>query len=620
MTLGGAGGGTLQMTAAGQTLTLSGPVTATAGTLTLDMGTSNANLNNTANNFGTVQVTSGGAISLIDANALTLATSSLGTLTARTLTGDLTLAGSITASGSGNAIVLAAGGNFINNAGSSALTPGTGRWLVYSSNPATDTFGGLASGNLALWNQSYAGNPPAGIAQTGNRYLFGTTQTLTFTSGSLTKTYGDNVTASLPGMYTVSGANSNTYGGAIIADSSVALSSLLSGAAAVTSAGAAASANVTGSPYAVTVAAGTLSSLTGYGTAFSSSGAITVSPYAVSLSGTRIYDTTRDVAASIFSFGSLVGSETLGLSGSGTLADKHVGTGKAVNTTGLTLVSGSGLASNYTFTGGTQTVNITPASLTVNGVTASDKVYDATTVATLTGTPTLSGILAGDAVTVSGAVTSGTFANKNVGTGKSVTATLGGLTLGSTDAGNYQIGGVTTPLTANITSASLTITANNASKIFGNSLIFAGTEFTSTGLQGGETISRVTLTSTGAAAAAAIAGYPIMPSNARNGTFAASNYVITYVDGVLTVTESPVTGNPAAVGAIATVATQAVGTTTLVAAPSLTNGLLVLDTLRTPVDVLPNLNSPNMVISSRLSVASCGISLPFTSGAVSCGH
>jgi hypothetical protein len=84
-------------------------------------------------------------------------------------------------------------------------------------------------------------------------------------------------------------------------------------------------------------------------------------------------------------------------------------------------------------------------------LSASNKVYDATAAATLTG------ILLTDAVSVSGTANTGTFdAGKNVGTGKSVAATLSGQSLGSTDAGNYRISTVTTPLTADITKPNLT--------------------------------------------------------------------------------------------------------------------------------------------------------------------
>jgi len=73
------------------------------------------------------------------------------------------------------------------------------------------------------------------------------------------------------------------------------------------------------------------------------------------------------VSASIFNFGTLVDSETLTLSGTGTVADKNVGASKTVNVSGLTLGNSSGLATNYTFSGGTQTASITQAALTLSG-------------------------------------------------------------------------------------------------------------------------------------------------------------------------------------------------------------------------------------------------------------
>ena len=67
----------------------------------------------------------------------------------------------------------------------------------------------------------------------------------------------------------------------------------------------------------------------------------------------------------------------------------------------------------------TQSLIIKTKSLTITGVTASNKVYDGTTAATLTG-GTLSGIINSDDVTLTDGT--GEFADKNVGTGKTVTA------------------------------------------------------------------------------------------------------------------------------------------------------------------------------------------------------
>ena len=67
-----------------------------------------------------------------------------------TTSGNLMIAAGATISSSndGDAVVLAAGQNFINNSGSEAISlSGDGRFLIYSAAPAGDTFGGLDSGN-----------------------------------------------------------------------------------------------------------------------------------------------------------------------------------------------------------------------------------------------------------------------------------------------------------------------------------------------------------------------------------------------------------------------------------------------------------------------------------------
>ncbi len=80
----------------------------------------------------------------------------------------------------------------------------------------------------------------------------------------------------------------------------------------------------------------------------------------------------------------------------------------------------------------------------------------------------------------------------------------------------------------------LTITANDQTKIYGDVFTFAGTEFTVTGLQGGDFVTSVTLTSTGAPSSAAVGSHDIVPSAAvGNGL---GNYTIIYNSGTMTVT------------------------------------------------------------------------------------
>src|SRR5262249_38414836 len=125
-------------------------------------------------------------------------------------------------------------------------------------------------------------------------------------------------------------------------------------------------------------------------------------------------------------------SVTLNTAGAtGTFASKDVNTGITVTISGLT-ISGSS-ASNYSLTQPATTANITAKTLTVTGLSANNKIYDATTAATLTGTAALlmaeapgSGSTSdgkpytGDTVTFGGTAT-GTFAAKDVANGVAIT-------------------------------------------------------------------------------------------------------------------------------------------------------------------------------------------------------
>ncbi|MBI3441838.1 MAG: filamentous hemagglutinin N-terminal domain-containing protein, partial [Proteobacteria bacterium] len=180
---------------------------------------------------------------------------------------------------SSSTIKLEAGRNFLNASGSGALT---GSWLIYSTTPSADTFDSLDSGNTAVWNT--AGG--AAVSASGNRYVFSYQPTITFTSGNLSKTYGDAV--SLTSDYAVSGLQAGVSG-AFLADSN---STAFSGTPTLTSVGAAASADVSGSPYSITVAHGTDTGLNGYAVAYNSSGLLTVNKAALTVTAdnqSRVY-------------------------------------------------------------------------------------------------------------------------------------------------------------------------------------------------------------------------------------------------------------------------------------------------------------------------------------------
>ena len=255
----------------------------------------------------------------------------------------------------------------------------------------------------------------------------------------------------------------------------------------------------------------------------------------------KTYDGNANATLNGGSLDGVIGLEDVTFSGqSGAFADKNAGTGKAVTVSGITL--GGTDAANYTVTQPTGlTADISAKALTVTGMTANNKTYDGGTVATLSG-GSLSGVIGLDSVTLGSST--GTFADKNVGTGKAVTAS--GITLGGTDAANYT---VTQPtgLTADIDRAALQITANDASKTQGDALVLNGsTGFTvGAGLVTGEMVDSVQLGSLGTPASAAAGSYAITASNATGSSgFSANNYAITYTDGTLTVTASPVTPPP----------------------------------------------------------------------------
>ena len=190
---------------------------------------------------------------------------------------------------------------------------------------------------------------------------------------------------------------------------------------------------------------------------------------------------------------------------------------------------------------------ITPKPLTITSVFGANKVYDGTTSATLTGTPTLAGVVFSDDVSVSGTPVSN-FANKDVGNLKAITTT--GYTLAGTKAANYSVS-QPTGLSANITSKVLSITAPTiASKVYNGSAVSgAVTVGTISGFVGIET---VTATASGlyADANAAIgktATITYVLANGTNGGLA-TNYSLATGTGIGDITKANPVYTVAAIG------------------------------------------------------------------------
>jgi len=453
--------------------------TIAAANLLLSGASGNFVLNAAGNQIATVAA-SAASVSVTDGSALTIG-SVLGTTGAATTgslalvtTGDLTIAAGATASGTSP--VLAAAGAFINNAGSGAVSAASGRWLVYSNAPASDTFGGLNSGNTAVWDATYASLPPGSVSAAGNRYVFAYQPVLTVTSTSASKLYGADASGAIAANDTITGVQTGVAN-AYLGDSAAAA---YSGAATVTSSGAAPAANVAGSPYAIDVAQGTLTSPANYSFAFQNSGQLTVNPAPVSVTAVGGSST----------YGSSPGNP--GLSATGLQNGQNAGvlTGLS-NSFGISNTSDAG---NYTLSvaGALTNANYTVASTTTGTWTVGAAPVSVTA---LGGSSTY-----GSSPANPGLSATGLQNGQNVGVltglsnsfGISNTSNAGSYTLdvsGALTNANYMVTG-TTSGTWTVGAAPVSVTALGGSSTYGSSPANPG--FSATGLQNGQNASVLT--------------------------------------------------------------------------------------------------------------------------------
>ncbi|RZU38093.1 filamentous hemagglutinin family protein, partial [Fluviicoccus keumensis] len=167
----------------------------------------------------------------------------------------------------------------------------------------------------------------------------------------------------------------------------------------------------------------------------------------------KTYDGTT-AATTSGSLSGILSGDNVTFSTNGSFSDKNAGVGKTVN---VGFSTGGADAGNYAVTANTTTTaNIDQLALTTT-ISAQNKVYDGTTVATTSGS--LSGILSGDNVTFT---TNGSFSDKNAGVGKTVNV---GFSTGGADAGNYAVTANTTT-TANIDQLALTTAISAQDKVY----------------------------------------------------------------------------------------------------------------------------------------------------------
>ena len=324
----------------------------------------------------------------------------------------------------------------------------------------------------------------------------------------------------------------------------------------------------------ITVGGATLSgtdaanySFTTYGNSITTSGII--SPKSLGVTGVnavnRVYDATRNVnvniAAAAVDTTTVIAGDDVGVAvpstGTvvGTVANKNVGTGKAVTVPGLTL---TGLdKGNYTVSGNNGvTVSITKKDLTAV-YTGLDKVYNGNALAALS--VGSADIVSGDVVsfyadqsycgacyayfaTANSTPTQFTQ-SKNAGTGKTIVVTFNGLY--NTDAANYSLLNPTGTTSASITPKGITpVFTGNASVYDGSVNASVALNKNSSGVYGGDLlVSTQAAIFTGSGAKNVGTGKAVSISNVALTGADAGNYTLnaTTASTTASVTPKPVT-------------------------------------------------------------------------------
>jgi filamentous hemagglutinin family protein len=323
---------------------------------------------------------------------------------------------------------------------------------------------------------------------------------------------------------------------------------------------------------------GTLVSTDGYLISFTSGVNFSITPATLTVSGlagtNRTYNGSLiDALSGTAVLNGLVGNDTLTLGNdtNGTLAS--INAGSEPITTAMTIANGTGLASNYTLVQPTlSNVTISPAPLTLSGLSGTNRTYNGTVVDALAGTAVLNGLIGADTLVLGNDI-NGTLASKNAGS-EAVTTEVT-LSNGTGLASNYTL---TQPTLANVTiaPAALTISATSDSKTYDGTTnssqtptVTAGTVFS------GDSLSALTqsfasknvLGTNGSTLD--VNGYTLNDGNGGN------NYTVTVDSATGTITPAPLT-----ISAVSQTKTYD-GTTTATATPTVTGTIFSGDSLST---------------------------------------
>jgi len=269
----------------------------------------------------------------------------------------------------------------------------------------------------------------------------------------------------------------------------------------------------------------------------------------------KVYDATTALTMTpLTTSGMALAGDVLSMTGTAAYNSKNAGTNVGYTISNLAL--GSADAANYVLSTNTlagTNGTITPAPLTVAGLSANNKVYDTTNAATISSAgQALAGVLGGDAVSISSTGSySGTFSQVDAANGLTVTpktSTVGGLTvmtgvtLTGADSGNYYVAGPSTPLAANITPVPVSLTGT---RVYNGTTAFSASSLTVAGIAG----QTLVLGGSGTANSANVGVANTLSStsgltlaNGTTGTIGlASNYTLVGASSTISITPAAIT-------------------------------------------------------------------------------
>jgi len=419
-------------------------------------------------------------------------------------TGNITLNGVITASGSGTPLVLyVRNANFVNSAGASALTTPSGRFLVYLRTAGTHTIGGLTpytQVNGIVYGDNISAYP------TGNYIFYNTgaapTLALTVTPTAQTITYGDSISQA---AFTLSGL---LFGDSFTGAPVLATSPGTPGAGFYAAGLTASAGTLVASGYTITYA----------------TGALTVNARAITATANTLSHIYGNSVATPTGYtittGSVIGADNLGA------ATYDLSSVSSASNVGAYAYTMSGLTnSNYTITFANGAYNVTSRAITVTANAGLTKQYGNSD-PTLAYTITSGSLYSSDAFTGSLNRTVG----ENVGT---YALNNGNLALNS----NYTLTIDTAGRSLAITPRPITVRPNALSQVYGSNLTApTGYSLTAGSIIGGDSLDSPVYSFAGISPASDVGSYTYSASGLRN-----ANYSISYALGNYAITPKSIT-------------------------------------------------------------------------------